>query len=134
MGMAGHDHTPAVHEHADEWHHHTAAEGRPQHEHAAIANPGALIKWFLAIVVTLVVTLMALVMYFKSYYATVVRPSVIETTDLSRPAMTSREEAERRLGVGQARYEYKPADPQARTVQLPIEQAMQKTVERYGAR
>jgi hypothetical protein len=134
LEMAGHDHTQAVQEHSDEWHHHSAAEGRPQHEHAAIANPGALLKWFMLIVIALVVTLVALIMYFQNYYSTVMRPAVIETTNLSTGANTARASAESRLGTNEpiSKYQYKPADPKARTVQIHIEQAMQKTIEKYS--
>src|SRR3954470_23386255 len=131
--MAGHDHTPAIHAHADAWHHHSSAEGAPQHEHASIADAGALARWIVLIILTMGVVILALVMYFKSY-ATQRRAAIVETINSSAGANTARADAEARLGSDGhplSQYQYGFADKPAHKVQLPIEQAMQKTVERY---
>ena len=133
--MAGHDHTPDLHEHTDEWHHHTAAEGVPQIEHASVANPSVLIHWLVAIVVSMLVVIVALGMYFSRYY-TLIRQDKVETLDFYAGPGGARDkllEAEGRLGTDKplSQYVYKPANPQAHTVQIPIEHAMQRVVAKY---
>ncbi len=56
-------HTPTVHEHADDWHHHAAAEGVPQAEHTGAASSSAIAKWMAAITVTVIAVIILLVMY-----------------------------------------------------------------------
>ncbi len=132
--MAGHDHTIAVHDHSDAWHHHATAEGVPQHEHAATADAGLLLRWFMLFMVSGVVVIIALLMYFGKYSNTI-RQERVETLDFyhqnAEPLLIN---AEAKLGVGKpiSQYTYKAANAQDHTVQLPIEQAMQKVVENYG--
>ncbi len=129
--MSGHDHTPVIHEHADAWHHHTSEEGLPQHEHSSIVDASALIKWFFGTGILLVVVIIALGMYFTRY-KTQMRMEFVETIEASGPASTARADAEHLLGVDARNdYKYTPADKKARTVHLPIDQAMSKTVEKY---
>jgi flagellar basal body-associated protein FliL len=130
--MAGHDHTPEIHEHADAWHHHTPEEGLPQHEHAAIVNAGALLKWFIGITVVLVVVILALCMYFFRY-STQMRALYVENQELAKQAMTDIAKAEAQLGTDGKPFAYTALNKQTRTVQIPIEQAMKQTVARYAA-
>jgi hypothetical protein len=132
--MGSHEHTPHAvtsgsHSggHADAWHHHGAEEGRPQAEHGAIANPGVLVRWFVLIVVTLVAVVLALMVYFQ-HYITNEKAIRIENTALAGGAQSAKTQAEGELS------RYKPLDKDAGTVQIPIDQAMQKVVEKYGAK
>ncbi|HYE62773.1 MAG TPA: hypothetical protein VD997_12325 [Phycisphaerales bacterium] len=126
-----HDHTPEIHEHADAWHHHIPEEGMPQHEHAAKVDSGALIKWFIGITVLLVVVVLALKMYFTKF-TTQMRRTYVETTEIAQGAKTALAAAEATLGTDGRPFTYKVANKQARTVQLPIDTAIKRTVERYS--
>ena len=131
--MAGHDHTPEIHEHADAWHHHSAAEGMPQHEHASIVDAGALIKWFIGTSIILVVLIVALCMYFFRYN-TQMRALYIENQEMAQQALTALAQAEKQLGTDgkpPEAFEYTALNKQARTVQTPIQKAMDDTVKRY---
>jgi hypothetical protein len=130
--MAGHDHTPEIHEHADAWHHHSAAEGMPQHEHASIVDAGALIKWFVGSTVVLVVLILALCMYFFRYN-TQMRALYIENQEMAQQALTDIAKAEKQLGTDGKPFEYTAVNKQTRAVQIPIDQAMKQTVQRYNA-
>jgi len=128
--MAGHDHTPEIHEHTDSWHHHEAAEGLPQHEHTAKADAGALVKWFFGIVVLLAIILVALGMYFSSY-TTRLRERTVETQELAATAKTTLAAAEAKLGTDGKPFKYTAGDKKARTIQIPIDTAIKRTVEKY---
>jgi cytoskeletal protein RodZ len=131
--MAGHDQTQVVHEHADSWHHHTSAEGRPQHEHASVANPHVLFHWFFLIVVSGVVVIVALFMYFGKMYNTT-RQERVETLQFYQDnAWPKVRDSEAALGTDRplSQFTYHAADKQAHTVQLPIEEAMNRVVQRY---
>lgn len=133
--MAGHDHTPDFHEHTDDWHHHSKGEGAPQIEHASVANPNVLIHWLIGIIVSMLVVITALGMYFARYY-NLARQEKIETLDFYNGPGGPHErllEAEGRLGLDKAsgQFVYHAANAQSHTVQLPIEQAMQRVVARY---
>ncbi len=133
--MAGHDETVVVHEHADEWHHHTAAEGKPQHEHAGVANTSALFHWLILILISGITVIIALSMYFGKYYNTI-RQERIETLQFYKAGTAPRDKAEGDLGIDTplAHFTYHAtADKAAHTVQLPIDQAMKTVVDRYGA-
>src|SRR5262245_61950509 len=120
--MAGHDHTPDLHEHTDDWHHHARAEGAPQIEHASVANPNVLIHWLIGIDIAMPVLITALGMSFAPYYS-LTRQDKVETLafydEVARPKLI---EAEARLGTDKplGQYVYKAANPQAKTVQIPI--------------
>ena len=131
--MAGHDHTQVVHDHADSWHHHSAAEGRPQHEHTAIANPSVLFHWFLLIVVSGITVIVALMMFFGKTYNLARREKIETLYFYDNFAAPARDKAEGLLGVDKplSQYTYHPADAQAHTVQLPIEEAMNRVVQKY---
>jgi hypothetical protein len=131
--MAGHDHTQVVHDHADSWHHHTSAEGRPQHEHASVANPHVLIHWFFLIVISGIVVIVSLLMYFGKMYNTT-RQQRVETLQFYQENAWPRvRDAEAALGTDRplSQFVFRAADRQAHTVQLPIEEAMKRVVARY---
>jgi len=131
--MPGHDHTPNLHEHTDQWHHHSTVEGAPQIEHSSVANPTVLIHWLVLILASGLVVIAALGMYFSRYYS-MTRQDKIETLVFyetnARPKLI---EAEDKLGIGKQpnQYVYHAANAQTHTVQLPIDQAMQRVVAKY---
>jgi len=129
--MSAHDHSNNSHDHADAWHHHSAAEGVPQHEHGAIANPGLLVRWFVGIVVTVAVLILALMIYFRSYTVRI-KADRQETTLISRAANSAKAKADADLGTNGQPPQYTPLDKKAGTVQIPIDQAIEKVVERYS--
>jgi hypothetical protein len=128
--MAGHDHTPEIHEHADAWHHHIPEEGMPQHEHAAKVDSGALIKWFVGTTVLLIVTIVALKMYFTKY-TTEMRRTSVETTKMGEKARTSLAEAEAALGIDGQPFKHRIVDKKTKAVQLPLDEAIARTVKKY---
>jgi hypothetical protein len=131
--MSGHEHTPAVHGHADAWHHHERAEGMPQREHVSMINSGLIVRWFVGILI-FVVGLVVVVSTYFAKYATQLRAERVETTFFSRDATLARKEAEATLGIGSPGQAYRWVDSTTGQVQLPIEQAMTKVVERYSNR
>jgi hypothetical protein len=131
--MAGHDHTPDVHEHTDQWHHHSSAEGVPQVEHASVANPHVLIHWLILISIAMIVVIAALGMYFGKYYDQVRREKVETLYFYDNFGNPPREKAEGDLGVGKPVSQFVYHAASATTVQLPIEQAMNKVIAKYGS-
>jgi hypothetical protein len=133
--MAGHDHTPDLHEHTDDWHHHSKVEGAPQIEHASVANPNVLVHWLIGIIISMLVVIAALGMYFARYYS-LTRQDKIETLDFYNGPGGAHDQlvkAEGSLGTDktQGQYTYHAANAQSHTVQIPIEQAMQRVVAKY---
>ena len=86
-----------------------------------------LVRWFVLIVVTLVAVVLTLMVYFQ-HYITNEKAIRVENTALAGAAQSAKTQAEGELS------RYTPLDKDAGTVQIPIEQAMQKVVEKYGAK
>lgn len=120
-----HAETPAHEHHLDDWHAHSADEPRPQVEHAAHVNRGALMVVFVAMVVSILVMVIGLTMFYN-YTVAQRRAVVMENT------------------VEYAR-EYKPYYAQAtgninsyrwletgETVQIPVDRAARLVAERYA--
>lgn len=117
---------PHEHAHPDAWHAHSAAEGAPQHEHGAKANPAVLAIVTGGFVITVVVTVLLSALYFFSYM-THERRLKSETTVLSEEYRAYRAQADASLtGYGWA-------DPAAGVVRIPISQAMDQVVAEYAA-
>lgn len=123
---------PIEHESVDSWHHHDlSAEGLPQREHAAIANPLAL---FITFVVLSVVTF-ALVGIVQIYYHQQVTTvggiaQVQERAALDRMAAEAKvygEESERRLSG------YEWVNGEAGTVSIPLDTAFDRVMQKYSA-
>ncbi|MBX3410351.1 MAG: hypothetical protein KF859_10745 [Phycisphaeraceae bacterium] len=132
--MSGHEHTPVIHDHADEWHHHERAEGLPQREHTAAIDSGLIMRWMVGILI-FVVGLIVIVSTYFAKYATQLRAERVETTIFARDATLAQKEAEAALGLGGSESSaYKWADSTAGQVQIPIRQAMQKVVESYSGK
>lgn len=123
--MAHHHHTPEVHEHSDAWHHHDAKEGSPQHEHAGVVSPVALIKAFVAIVGTVVVLVIILSMYY-THTVTQVKAEQMETDRLAAEWNSTKAFCEATLSkpdvIGESGW------------RIPIDKAMDRVVTKYESR
>lgn len=126
-----HDHShkpqqlPHEHAHPDEWHSHSPAEGAPQREHGAKANPAILAIVTGGFVITVVLTILLSALYFFSYM-THERQLKKETTVLSDEYRAYRAQTEASLSG------YGWADPASGAVRVPITKAMDKVVADYA--
>lgn len=117
----GHHHagsTPAVHEHADSWHHHGSEEGLPQREHASVAKAGSITKWYVGIVVSVGVTVLVLVMYYGLYSSTMKTELFEEQAWKAMAAEASSAKAQQMAELEKGAW--------------PISAAMDKVVEKYA--
>lgn len=128
-----HQHTPEVKEHADSWHHHEKSEGLPQREHASVIDTGLMFRWFAAISIMLVSLIIAICVYFTST-VTQLKAQLEETPNFAREGNRRREEAMAALGAGGAPFQYAWADAAEGKVRIPIDAAMDKTIQAYGKR
>lgn len=114
---------PVQHDAPDEWHMHTADEGEAQAEHGRIADPRLITIGFVLMVVTLVIVVGILIVYFNSY-ATKELARKSERLDTSQhSAYRSSSEMELHTAGG--------LDPAAQTVRLPIDRAIDRVVSTY---
>lgn len=116
---------PHEHAHPDEWHAHSAAEGAPQHEHGAKANPAILAIVTGGFVITVVLTILLSAIYFF-HYMTHERQLKKETTVMSEEYRAYRAQAEASLSG------YGWADPASGVVRVPITKAMDKVLADYA--
>ena len=116
---AGHAH--------DDWHQHTAAEGAPQEEHGAQASAKAMGLTLIAMVVGVVLTILVLVAYFKSYVGNFKAQKQEGTTGIMTPAFEGKLAAREKLSS------YQWIDRDAKTVRVPIDAAMQTVLAEYKA-
>src|SRR5688500_9289124 len=120
MPMKHESHHLAVeHEQPDQWHRHTAAEGMPQAEHAAVASPKVLALSFFAITFTIAISVLILVIFFENY-ATRYKAEQIENVGLSTAFNTYKS------GWEKESKEYGWADAKAGTVKIPLDLAMER--------
>jgi hypothetical protein len=127
--MSKHQHLPHQPEHPDEWHAHTPAEGLPQEEHAAKANPVVLAGSLVASLVFLVVVVLVIFMYFETYVNRL-RIERVEDTVLSK------DQRQYKLVVSETFRDYSMLPPQYApqgVVTIPLEQAKQRVMQRYAA-
>lgn len=117
-------HALEVHEHPDEWHRHTPAEGRPQHEHGSKIDPVALGVTFAIIVVTVLALTGGLYVYFR-HYTVQMKQQRVETTVWARDYAQTRAAAEAQMQT------YRWVDHER--VGIPIDQAMERVLSEYGA-
>jgi len=114
-----------IHDDPDAWHEHGAGETAPQHEHAATVNP-YFISGVLVFIILFVAVLVVLVQMFFASTESRIRAAKTETVD-PYLAYESDTAAQRSILAS-----YGIADADAGTAHIPIEQAMQKIVERYN--
>jgi hypothetical protein len=125
--------TPEPEELPDPWHLHTPEEGRPQVEHVAKANPAAIGAAFGLMSLVLVVTVIAVIIYFNSY-VTQSRAMRIETTVLAEPWQQYRRDVLGEDGVLNT-YGWAPGpEGEPDTVRLPLAVAVERVVEEYSER
>jgi len=118
-------HTPELHEHPDPWHEHTPKEPPPQPEHAARVNPAGLFVAFVAIVLSVVATTAIVALYFYQTFQDQ-RVRVVETTTWSAEAWDGKHQRQRVLES--------PANATEEAgVEVGIDEAMSRIVERYGS-
>lgn len=111
--------------HADDWHHHTAAEGVPQPEHAATVNARVLVITFIGIVFGVVLLVLLIVAYFNTYTSTYKAQRSEGVPDARSTYMTGRLGAEERLGkVGYV-------DRENGVVHVPLDRAVERVVTEY---
>ena len=126
--MSKHKHLPHEHETPDQWHNHAAAEGLPQEEHGAKANPFVLGASLIATLVFLVVVVLVIFMYFETYINRL-RIERVEDTVLST------DQQQYKLIVSETFRDYSMLPPRYApqgVVTIPIEQARQNVIQRYG--
>ncbi len=126
--MSHHQHTPEPHEQPDAWHQHIAAEGMPQQEHGARANPVALTLTLFGIVLSFVFLLLVVWLYYNTYTTQLKaerRESVTET---------QRTDYETKRGGAQTRLSQSPGwiDRTNGTVHIPLDRAVSLVIEEYG--
>lgn len=126
--MTSHEphHLPVEHQKPDEWHRHSADEGRPQAEHAAIASPVTLFGAFIVISSSVAITVVIIIVFYTSYNSRH-QAQIAETTVLSNDYVQKRDRVELELSS------YGWADAQAGTVRIPLEKATERTIEKYKA-
>lgn len=117
-----------VQEQPDRWHAHTSAEGTPQSEHGARANPLFLGSILGSMVVFTGVLSILVIIYFNSY-VTKIKALKMETTwEYSTFAAFKAES----LGAGGRLNTSGIVDTNEQIVHIPIEIAMDKVVAEYG--
>jgi hypothetical protein len=127
MASHEHHHLAIEHEKPDSWHRHSAEEGTPMAEHAAIASPGVLAKVYVLMFVVVAGTVLVLSLFFMSYI-TRERALWQETTVLAKDFHEMKNHAESELES------YGWSDAKSGAVRIPIDVAMSRVIEKYKAR
>ena len=127
--MSAHTHDASHHHEAG----HEGAHGAHGSHHAStdVLDTGLLLRWFVGILLFVVVLVIIVAVYFRSV-ASRVRAERVETTISSKEANAAKAAAEAVLGVNGQPAAYSWSDAKAGTVHLPLEQAMRKVVEQRG--
>lgn len=133
--MSHNQHTPGVHGHADDWHHHESAEGLPQREHSAVINTRVLMGWSVAIVLAFCVIVIAVIVYFGDYSRRLKqeRVEVMGYKGIAAGYWRSKSAAENVLGLTDS-FTFQWVDAKAGTIAVPLEAAQQSVLKRYATR
>ncbi len=123
--------TPQTHEHADDWHHHSAEEGVPQAEHGEKPNIPILMGAFLASVAFVGATILATYLYFGVYTQTL-RAERMENTALAKDFLQYRDHTNSKLAAANEWLN----DDAARAGQapIPLDKAKEKVIAKYSAK
>lgn len=121
-----HQETPHPEQHLDGWHQHTADEGVPQQEHAAHVNIAALLITFVAMVVTVLVLVIALTLFYKSTSAQMAAVRLENTAGWSDDYVPYRDAAIEKISG------YHADDAEAGTVRIPVDRAIEQVINQYG--
>lgn len=128
-----HNHTPEIHEHADDWHHHGAEEGLPQEEHTGAISASVLTKWFVLITVSVIAFVVVVQTYFGGYISNFRRER--EERPLGLEASRAKSAAGVTLSLDPAQPAfYDWTDASAGQVQIPISKGMERVIARYAER
>lgn len=123
--------TPQPHEHADDWHHHSAEEGAPQAEHGEKPNIPILMGAFLASVAFVGATILATYLYFGVYTQTL-RAERLENTALAKEFLEKRTETNAKLAAGNQWLNDDAA--RAGNAPMPLAKAQENVLKRYSSK
>jgi hypothetical protein len=128
--MSKHDphYAPEPAEHPTQWHRHTPDEGTPQTEHGSKADP-FLLAGIGAVLTVSFVALLVVVMMYYSNFRTKIRQEKIETTLPAAESYAYHEDSLRLLNQGS--YAWVNIG-QSEAVQVPLDQAIESVLGRYG--
>ncbi|MBX3388752.1 MAG: hypothetical protein KF691_04795 [Phycisphaeraceae bacterium] len=115
------------HGHADAWHHHTLAEGIPQHEHAATVNTTNTFVVLLVIFGFTAVFILVTVLYFNVTVRQV-QEARVETIGGAQLYNVMKSQMETDLST------FGVVDPATKTVRIPVDRAIDRVVKRYQQR
>jgi 5-bromo-4-chloroindolyl phosphate hydrolysis protein len=118
-------HTPPVEDHLDDWHQHTAAEGRPQAEHAANVNIAMLGFVGFVIVAVVVAMVVLVVIYFQAYSSTLIAQKAENTVWYEQEYRPYAASSQRRL------QEFGWIDAEAGVIRVPIDHAFSRVIESH---
>ncbi len=125
MSHAGHGNHGGGH--GDAWHHHEAAEGVPQSEHAASVDPMATFKVLAFIMGFTAIFITVTILYFNTAVRQQ-REAKIETTAGAQPYNAMKGQVERDLST------FGVADPATKTVRIPVDRAVDRVVKKYATK
>jgi hypothetical protein len=120
--MADHHTTP---DQLDPWFRHSAAEGMPQHEHAAKVDTGILVSVFVILCATVLVFTVGVAVYANGAIARMQGERELSTSS-AEPALAYRAKALADASSTQW------LDRAAGTVQLSVEQATERVLAEYA--
>jgi len=123
--MSSNDHSS--HGHADAWHHHSSAEGVPQHEHAATVNTKNTFVVLFVIFGFTAVFILVTVLYFNVSVRQL-QDARIETIGGAQVYNAMRGQMEADLST------FGVADATTKTVRIPVDRAIDRVVKRYQSK
>ncbi len=123
--MSSHEHSS--HGHADDWHHHSSAEGVPQHEHAATINTKNTFIVLFVIFGFTAAFILVTVLYFNVTVRRV-QEARIETIGGAQVFNAMRGQMEADLST------FGVVDPATKTVRIPVDRAIDRVVKRYQSK
>ena len=123
--------TQPVHEHIEQWHHHSAEEGAPQVEHGERPNIPLLLIAFVASVSFVGVTILATYLYFGVYTQTL-RAERMENTALAKEFLAYREKTSEKLAKGNDWLNDDTA--RAGLAPVPLDKAKEKVLAKYAGK
>ncbi|MFO0861400.1 MAG: hypothetical protein U0570_12675 [Phycisphaerales bacterium] len=123
--MSSHNHTSDGH--ADAWHHHSAAEGVPQHEHAATVDTFATFQVLVGILGFTAVFILVTILYFNVSVRQQ-QELKIETIGAAEMALATKGQVQAELGS------FGVVDADKKIVRIPIDRAMDRVVKSYQKR
>ncbi len=120
-------HAPGMHDAPDEWHRHTADEGRPQQAHAEVANVPVVFAAGLTAFLIVVVSAVSVYFYYTSYTTRLLAER--ESMGMGDQAWAARRDATERFNRG-----YVWADAEQGVVLLPYSEASRRVIAEYAPR